>query len=209
MIPAPGWRYERLACRGGASRVAGLDEAGRGCLAGPVVAAAVILERSRPVPGVQDSKLLAPARREELALSIAERAVAVGVGVAAPLEVDALNVLKATRQAMERAVRSLLCRPDHLLIDAVSLPDLDLPQSSIVKGDRLSVSVAAASIVAKVVRDRMMRYYAGVFPGFGFEENKGYGTPAHLEAIARLGPSPIHRLTFRGVWDQMPLAFGS
>lgn len=189
-------------------RVAGLDEVGRGCLAGPVVAAAVILEESRPVRGVHDSKLLAPARREELADAIADRALSVGVGVAPPDEVDAINILRATREAMSRAVRSLAMKPDHLLIDAVSLPDLGLPQSSIVKGDRLSVSIAAASIVAKVVRDRLMRYYAEIFPGFGFEENKGYGTPAHLDAIARLGPSPIHRRTFRGVWDQMPLALG-
>lgn len=189
-------------------RVAGLDEVGRGCLAGPVVAAAVILEESRPVRGVHDSKLLQPERREELADAIADRALSIGVGIAPPDEVDAINILEATREAMSRAVRSLAMRPDHLLIDAVSLPGLGLPQSCIVKGDRLSVSIAAASIVAKVVRDRLMRYYAAIFPGFGFEDNKGYGTRAHLDAIVRLGPSPIHRRTFRGVWEQMPLALG-
>jgi ribonuclease HII len=171
------------------------------------VAVAVILAKERPVSGVQDSKLVAPAHREELARAITDRAVSVGVGVAGSGEVDRLNILKATHAAMTRALEALSPPPDHLLIDAVRIPGLDLPQVSLVKGDQLSVSIAAASIVAKVVRDRLMRYYAGVFPGFGFDANKGYGTPGHLEAIARMGASPIHRRTFRGVWDQLPLGF--
>lgn len=209
MPAAPTWRYESRVAREGYRRVAGLDEVGRGSLAGPVVAAAVILSRRRPIEGVHDSKLLAPAKREDLARAIADRALAVGVGIAASGEVDRLNVLGATKEAMARALRALPGGADHLLIDAVKLTGVGLPQLSLVRGDRLSVSIAAASIVAKVVRDGMMRYYARVFPGFGFESNKGYGTPDHLGAIARLGPSPIHRLSFRGVWDQLPLAFGA
>ena len=207
MPQAPTWRYEQRAAGEGFVRVAGLDEVGRGCLAGPVVAAAVILDPLRPVEGVRDSKLLGAARRAELAERISDVAVAVGVGVADSSEVDALNILKATKVAMGRAVRALNPLPDHLLIDAVELPELGLPQLSLVRGDRLCMSIAAASIVAKVVRDRVMTYYASLFPGFGFEANKGYGTAGHIEAIASIGPSPIHRRTFRGVWDQLPLAF--
>jgi ribonuclease HII len=186
-----------------------VDEVGRGSLAGPVVAAAVILHRSRPVEGLKDSKLLTPARREVLARAVLERAVSVGIGLAGPEEVERDNVLGATIRAMKRAVASLGTAPDHLLIDALRLADLPLPQVSLVKGDRRCVSIAAASVVAKVVRDRVMLHYSIRYPDFDFGSNKGYGTPGHLQALARLGPCPIHRKTFRGVWDQRTLGFGS
>ncbi len=205
----PTWQYEDRATAGGSRRIAGVDEVGRGSLAGPVVAAAVILHRSRPVPGLRDSKLLTPARREALARAVLERAVSVGIGLAGPEEVERVNVLGATIRAMKRAVASLETAPDHLLIDALRLADLPLPQVSLVKGDRRCVSIAAASVVAKVVRDRVMLHYSTRYPDFDFGLNKGYGTPGHLQALARFGPCPIHRRTFRGVWDQGTLGFGS
>lgn len=207
MAEDPTWRFELEAESRGYRWTAGLDEVGRGCLAGPVVAAAVILDRDRPVDGIRDSKLLSPARREEIAAAIGERAVGIGVGMAASTEIDAVNILRATQAAMVRAVQALGPGVDYLLIDAVKLPETGLPQLSMVRGDRLCMSIAAASVVAKVVRDRLMQYYGKLFPGFGFEANKGYGTAGHMEAIGAIGPSPIHRRTFRGVWDQLPLAF--
>jgi len=184
-----------------------VDEVGRGSLAGPVIAAAVILDRHAPVRGVRDSKMIRPAEREALARDVLEHAVAVGLGAAGPDEVDGCNVLRATLSAMRRAVAALQPSPDWLLLDAVRLPEVSLPQVSLIGGDRRSYSIAAASIVAKVVRDRIMEHYARTFPSFGFGSNKGYGTAAHLEAISRLGPSPIHRRTFRGVWAERPLVF--
>lgn len=207
-MAGPTWRYERAAARTGRRAVAGLDEVGRGSLAGPVVAAAVILAPERPIEGLDDSKLIPPARREKLAREILEDAVSVGLGLATPEEIEVVNVLGATRLAMERAVASLAVRADHLLLDAIALPGVDVPQESIIKGDRLSVSIAAASIVAKVVRDRVMGHYASAYPDFGFGANKGYGTPAHLAALAQVGPSPIHRRGYKGVWGQGTLAFG-
>jgi ribonuclease HII len=179
--------------------VAGIDEVGRGCLAGPVVAAAVILRGRRGLEGVNDSKLLTPARREELMRRILRHAAAWSLGSADAGEIDAINILNATRLAMERAVAGLPARPDHLLIDAVMLRELPMPQTSIIKGDRISMSIAAASIVAKVSRDRLMEYYDRLYPGFGFASHKGYGTPEHLRAVSERGPCPLHRVTFSGV----------
>ena len=206
-MSVPTWRYEDAAILEGCRVVAGVDEVGRGSLAGPVVAAAVVLDRRRPVRGVNDSKLLTPARRRDLARRIVERSMAVGLGVAPSEEVDRLNVLQATLAAMRRAIEALGVRPDCLLLDAVRLREVDARQVSLVHGDRLSMSIAAASIVAKVVRDDAMEHYAEAFPAFDFAANKGYGTRGHLEALERLGPCPIHRRTFHGVWIERPLAF--
>jgi len=191
----------------GYSRVAGIDEVGRGSLAGPVIAAAVILDRRMAVDGIDDSKRLPPARREAVARRILETALAVGVGASPSEEVDGVNVLKATILAMRRAVQAIEPPPDALLIDALRLPGFEGAQSGIVGGDRLSYSIAAASIVAKVLRDGVMRYYSGHYPAFDFASNKGYGTAAHLEALGRFGPCPIHRMTFRGVRAEGALAF--
>jgi len=198
----PTWDYEERARRHGARAVAGIDEAGRGPLAGPVVAAAVILAPGDAPDGVNDSKLLSPRRREALHDLIRARARAVGVGIVAPADIDRLNILVATRLAMMQAVAALEeggCPADHLLIDALTLADVPLPQDGIVKGDRKSVSIAAASIVAKVTRDRMMLELDARHPGYGLAVHKGYPTAAHREALRRLGPSPAHRLSFAGV----------
>lgn len=199
-LPAhPGWSHERKRAAAGFSCVAGIDEVGRGSLAGPVVAAAVVLEPGYRLPGVNDSKLLTAARREELLRQILRSARAWGFGAAQAGEIDDINILNATRLAMRRAVEALHVRPDHLLIDAVELADVPVAQTAIIKGDRISVSIAAASIAAKVVRDRVMEYFDRLYPGFGFASHKGYGTSAHMRAVAEKGPCPIHRLTFRGV----------
>jgi len=205
----PTWRFEDEAYASGLRFVAGIDEVGRGSLAGPVIAAAVILDRRSKVGGVDDSKLLAPGRRAVLARLVLEEAVAVGIGSASAEEVDRINVRRATLQAMRRAVEALPRKADCLLLDAATLEEISLPQLSLIKGDRRSFSIAAASIVAKVLRDRVMDHYAAAFPAFRFESNRGYGTAVHLEALARLGPCPIHRRTFRGVWAEGSLAFES
>lgn len=198
----PDWTQERRLRRLGFQRIAGIDEAGRGSLAGPVIAAAVVFPPGRAPDGVDDSKRLAPARRERLLNEVLRCAVAWGIGSASAGEIDELNVLNATREAMRRAIESIAPPPDHLLIDAVRIPGVAIPQAPLVGGDRLSVSIAAASIVAKVVRDRLMGYYDRVFPGFGFSSHRGYGTAAHLKRLALEGACPIHRRTFRGVWIQ-------
>jgi len=199
----PTWQFESGAWARGARAVAGIDEAGRGPLAGPVVAAAVILDPEKPVPGVADSKTLSPARREHLFGEIHRNARAVGVGFAPHDEIDRINILQATLRAMTRAVADLSAAggaaPDYLLIDALTLPDVPFPQEGIVRGDSLSVSIAAASIVAKVTRDRLMVAMDRRYPGYGFALHKGYPTAAHRSAIERLGPCPVHRLSFRGV----------
>jgi ribonuclease HII len=191
----PTWDYEARARRSGARAVAGVDEAGRGPLAGPVVAAAVVLDPD-------DSKLLSPRRRDRLFDAIRDRARAVGVGIVSPETIDRINILQATLLAMREAVDALeacgLCA-DHLLLDALTLPDMTVPQDGIVKGDQKSVSIAAASIIAKVTRDRMMVELDARYPGYGFAVHKGYPTAVHREALARLGPSPVHRRSFRGV----------
>ncbi len=197
------WSHEDALRRRGFRRIAGLDEVGRGSLAGPVVAAAVILERSASLPGVRDSKLLSEARRREQFGAIALASVAYGFGIVEAETVDRINVLEATRQAMMAAVDSLPEPPDALLIDALLLPALDLPQRSLVHGDRRCLSIAAASILAKVFRDEMMKDFDLQFPAYRFGSNKGYGTEAHRRALAEIGASPLHRRTFGGV--QPPL----
>uniref|UniRef100_A0A831UF76 Ribonuclease HII n=1 Tax=Geobacter metallireducens TaxID=28232 RepID=A0A831UF76_GEOME len=197
------WIFEDLACRSGFRSVAGIDEAGRGPLAGPVVAAAVILPQGAELPGLTDSKKLSAPKREHLFGLIYECALAVGVGVADNDCIDRINILQATLLAMKEAVGRLAVPPDYLLIDGISPIPLNLPQRTIKKGDSASISIAAASVVAKVARDRMMLDYDRQFPGYGFAEHKGYGCASHLAAIAELGPSPIHRKTFRGVKEHV------
>ena len=188
----------------GMQRIAGLDEAGRGAWAGPVVAAAVILPRGDDVHvalmGVRDSKQVSPARREVLAARIHEVALAVGVGRGEQQEIDALGIVPATRLAMERALAALSVAPEALIVDALPLPAVDLPQDVFPYADARSLSVAAASIIAKVTRDRWMVDVAEVdFPGYGFAQHKGYGTRQHREALNRLSICPIHRLSFRPI----------
>ncbi|HZM71582.1 MAG TPA: ribonuclease HII [Candidatus Cryosericum sp.] len=191
-------RERELGARG-ACRIAGVDEVGRGSLAGPVVAAAVILDPDRPVRGLRDSKLLSRGERERLAARIEERAVAAGIGAADAGEVDSMNILRATLLAMRRAVEALAVSPDYLLVDALHIPGVDLPQEGVVHGDRLVASIAAASILAKVHRDALMRSFHDLYPGYGFGSHMGYGTEGHLVALRRLGSTPLHRVTFRGV----------
>ena len=184
------------------ARVAGIDEAGRGPLAGPVVAAAVIIAPDRRIKGLADSKLLPPERREELFHVIQERALAVGVGVVDHETIDRINILQATRRAMTEALAALAVTPELVITDFVALAGLPCPQRNLVAGDRRSASVAAASIVAKVTRDRMMVEVDAQFPEYGFARHKGYATPEHLAALDRHGPCPIHRRSFSGVWRQ-------
>lgn len=198
----PDLSEERALLAAGHGRVAGLDEAGRGAWAGPVCAAAVVLPLDRPdladlLSGVRDSKLLSPARREELLPVIEGVAEAVSVGWANPARVDEMGIAAATRLAMARAVSRLDGRVSALLIDYVRLPEIDLLQRALPKADARCLSVAAASIVAKVTRDRLMVALDGALPGYGFARHKGYGTRQHREALGRLGPSPIHRMSWR------------
>lgn len=179
-----------------AGRICGVDEAGRGPLAGPVVAGAVILPENCEILFLNDSKKLTAKRRAELFLEITEKAVAWGIGVAAPEVIDRINILQATYQAMRQAIAQLTEKPDLLLNDAVTIPGTDIDQIPIIKGDAKSVSIAAASILAKVTRDRMMAEYDMLFPEYGFARHKGYGTAVHMAAIRQYGPCPIHRRTF-------------
>jgi len=196
--------FESLARKQNYIVIAGVDEAGRGPLAGPVVAAAVILPEGHYIAGVDDSKKLAEAKRNVLFDIIMQQAVSVGVGISDSQTVDRINILQATLRAMEFAVAALSPQPDCLLIDGISKTALQLHQKTIKKGDSLSLSIAAASIIAKVTRDRMMAEYDLLYPGYGFAGHKGYGSAAHMAAIAALGPTPIHRLTFRGVREYVP-----
>ncbi|MBZ5536012.1 MAG: ribonuclease HII [Acidobacteriia bacterium] len=199
-------RYEEEIYRKGYSRVAGLDEVGRGALCGPVLAAAVILDPAHIPGGIDDSKKLSPDRREALCREIVGTALSWGVGQVGPEAIDQEDILKATRRAMALAVSRLSPSADFLLIDAIRLHSVDLPQKSIIKGDTLSVSIAAASIVAKVTRDNIMMEFDRLYPQYYFRQNKGYGTREHLESLRRFGPSPIHRKTFRPVF-QMDIPF--
>lgn len=185
--------------RKGFHRLAGVDEAGRGALAGPVVAAAVILKDGRPIVGVNDSKQLSPRRRELLYRRIREEALAVGVGVVNVPTIEARNILQATLLAMARAVVDLRVSPDGILVDGLAVPDVDIPVFPMARADRECPSVSAASVVAKVTRDRIMTDYHERYPAYGFDRHKGYGTDAHLQAIAEHGVSPIHRRTFSPV----------
>lgn len=192
------WAYEDQALTQGYRHIAGVDEAGRGPLAGPVVAAAVILPRGLNDLGLDDSKKLSPGRRRKLYTAIYEVAVAVGIGIVDPLEIDRINILKAALGGMAMAVANLCPAPDLLLVDGpFPVPDVPMNQRPIIKGDSLSASIAAASIVAKVTRDRLMARYDQEYPQFGFAAHKGYPTRAHRMAIAAHGPCPIHRRSFR------------
>jgi len=185
------------------SRVAGLDEAGRGPLAGPVVAAAIILRHPLPMDlGIVDSKAISPARRDSLLPLIYSRSVSVGLGISWHDEIESLNIHNASLLAMKRAVERLSPCPDFLLIDGKFTIDNPCLQKALVAGESKSVSIAAASIIAKTARDRIMASYAGLFPGYGFARHKGYGTKYHREAIKRLGPCPVHRKTYRGVLQE-------
>lgn len=192
-------RYEQELVASGHVTLAGIDEAGRGPLAGPVVAAAVILPWNQPIPGVRDSKTVTPRERERLYYEIVGRASAIGLGVVDVGDIDRINIFRATVKAMEQAVNRLNAQPDAVLVDAVVLPGVSVPQRAIVHGDATSYLIAAASIVAKVARDRFMADYHTRYPQYEFAVHKGYGTPRHLEQLLRLGPCPIHRRTFRRV----------
>ncbi len=178
------------------SYICGIDEVGRGPLAGPVVAAAVILPKDCNLLYLNDSKQLTEKKREELYDKIMEQAIAVGIGYNSPERIDEINILQATYEAMREAVSKLSVVPDLLLNDAVNIPGLTMRQVPIIKGDAKSISIAAASIIAKVTRDRLMVQYEEVFPGYGFAANKGYGAASHIEALKSIGPCPIHRRSF-------------
>jgi len=193
------YHFERQARAAGYTFVAGIDEVGRGPLAGPVIAAAVILNPDAPVEGVNDSKKLTEQRRERLFELIMARALAVGVGQVDAATIDQINILQATRRAMLAAVQALSASPDLLLIDGITTIASPLPQQTIKQGDSRSASIAAASIIAKVTRDRMMGAYDKLYPDYGFLRHKGYGSAVHLAALRQHGPCPIHRMTFAGV----------
>ena len=187
-------RYERE--YGQFELICGVDEAGRGPLAGPVVAGAVILPKDCEILYLNDSKKLSAKRREELYDEITEKAVASGIGMESPARIDEINILQATYEAMREAIHKLGVMPQILLNDAVTIPRMTVPQVPIIKGDAKSVSIAAASVLAKVTRDRLMIQYDEVFPGYGFADHKGYGSAAHIAALKKLGPTPIHRRSF-------------
>lgn len=191
--------FEEQAKAKGFQTIAGIDEAGRGPLAGPVVAAAVILPDDFELPGLTDSKKLSEKQRDAFYPLIRKRARAVGIGVATATEIDQINILQATLQAMQRAISRLREQPDHLLIDGITPLPLQVSQQTLKKGDSRSLSVAAASVVAKVVRDRIMYSLDKQHPGYGFAKHKGYGTAQHRQAIAELKPSRHHRISFAGV----------
>ena len=193
------WHFEKEAMRKGFQDIAGIDEAGRGPLAGPVVSAAVILPLSFRGAEVNDSKKLSPRNRELLYDKVYAQAVAIGIGIVDALEIDRINILRASLLAMAMAVRNLDPPPDFLLIDGQFSISSDLPQKPIPKGDSLSISIAAASIIAKVTRDRMMQNYHHYYPQFDFPRHKGYPTKAHKQAIRLFGSSPIHRKSYKGV----------
>ena len=178
--------------------ICGIDEVGRGPLAGPVVACAVILPEDEEILYLNDSKQLSAKKRDELYVVICEKAVSIGIGIVGPERIDEINILQATYEAMRQAVSKLTPQPDVLLNDAVTIPGLSMKQVPIIKGDAKSVSIAAASIVAKVTRDRMMVEYDSVYPGYDFASNKGYGSAAHIAALKEKGPTEIHRRSFIG-----------
>lgn len=189
-------RYEYEACKKGYSYIAGIDEAGRGPLAGSVVAAAVILPTDCFIEGLKDSKQMSAKSRDIVFDIIKDRAVAFGIGIVDEKKIDEINILEATKLAMKEAIDSLEPKPDCLLIDAVKLEQCELPQVPIIKGDSLSVSIAAASVLAKVTRDRMLDEADRLYPEYGFQKHKGYGTKEHIDAIRKFGLSPMHRVSF-------------
>ena len=189
-------KYEREYSKYG--YICGIDEVGRGPLAGPVVAGAVILPKDCDILYINDSKKLSAAKREELYDVIMEKAVAVGIGMVGPGRIDEINILQATYEAMREAISNLQIKPDILLNDAVTIPGVNVRQVPIIKGDAKSISIGAASIIAKVTRDRLMEEYDKVFPEYGFASNKGYGSAEHIKALKEIGPTPIHRKSFIG-----------
>lgn len=191
--------FEKMAREDGFNFIAGVDEAGRGPLAGPVVAAAVIIPFDAVLEGVTDSKKLSPRAREDAFRLIARKARAVSIGVVSPRLVDEINILRASLEAMKKAVLSLSVKPDFILVDGNRPIPFSIPQRCIIRGDQMSLSISAASIMAKVYRDRIMRAFDERFPEYGFYHNKGYGTAGHFKALKVHGPSPVHRLSFRGV----------
>lgn len=198
-VPRATFTEERVLSALGFSLVAGVDEAGMGAWAGPVVAAAVILPRGVRLPLARDSKALSPNQRERCAADIRRRAVAWAVGLATHEEIDAINIRRAGLLAMRRAVEALVVRPDHLLLDAFRIPGFDIPQKGIVGGDRKVKCIAAASVIAKTHRDGLLCEFDAEFPGYGFAAHKGYGTAAHAAALEKMGPCPIHRMTYEPV----------
>jgi ribonuclease HII len=199
-IDGCGLVFEELAWSDGFKTVAGIDEVGRGCIAGPVIAAACILDPSKGLPeGLNDSKQVAPERREEIAAELKEICMAFAIGTVEAEEIDRINILEATKVAMRQAIAALSPAADYLLVDALQLKGVPIPQRSIIKGDSVSASIAAASILAKTYRDQLMRSYDTAYPHYGFSGHVGYGTKIHLEAIRAHGPCPLHRMTFRGV----------
>ncbi|MEK6672535.1 MAG: ribonuclease HII [Nitrospirota bacterium] len=201
------YRYDEALIKDGASIIAGIDEAGRGPLAGPVVAAAVILRRMEVFDGLRDSKKVPPNERKRLFWELLCRSVDIGVGIVEAEIIDRINILNATKSAMAMAVRDLSIKPDILVIDAVKLNSSGISQVSIIKGESKSASIAAASIIAKVVRDGIMEHYEEIYPEYGFAQHKGYATSLHINRIALHGPCPIHRKSFKKVMPlQLPLA---
>jgi ribonuclease HII len=205
---APNLNFEKQAAADGYCLVAGVDEVGRGCLAGAVVAGAVILDMAKPLPKrLNDSKQLTAAQRDEIAEKIKQRAVCYAVGEVDAEEIDRINILEATKKAMRLAVEKLQPGADFLLVDALQLRDVLLPQKGIIKGDSISASIAAASIIAKTYRDKMMREMHEIYPQYGFHSHVGYGTRTHWDAIREHGACPIHRKTFKGVVQPTDLLF--
>ncbi len=197
-----GCDFEEQARSEGYQLIAGVDEVGRGCIAGPVVAAACILDLTKPLPdGLDDSKKLTPEKRDVIATELRETAVAYAIGQIEADEIDRINILEATKKAMLAAIEALTPQADFLLIDALRLKLSPLPQKAVIKGDAISVSIAAASILAKTYRDQLMTNYAAEFPQYGFAEHKGYGCRSHYDAIRQHGPCAIHRMTFKGVGE--------
>ena len=190
------FHYERLYPE--VNYIGGIDEVGRGPLAGPVVACAVILPKNCDILYLNDSKQVPEKKREELYDEIMAKAVSVGIGCVSHTVIDEINILQATFEAMRQAIASMPMKPEHLLVDAVHIPDITIPQRGIIKGDAKSASIAAASIVAKVTRDRMMVELDAKYPGYGFAKNKGYGSPEHIAALRQFGPCEIHRRSFIG-----------
>lgn len=188
-------RFENPLYENGINYIAGIDEVGRGPLAGPVVTCAVILDKEIMIEGVNDSKKVSEKKREKLFDVILENCVSYGIGMASEKVIDDINILNATKRAMLESISNLEVYPEHILIDAVRL-ETEIPITPLISGDALSISIAAASIVAKVTRDRLMREYDTIYPEYGFAQNKGYGTAAHIEAIKKYGPCPIHRMSF-------------
>jgi len=199
MVPVCGWKHEKAARKRGAMRIAGLDEVGRGPLFGPVVAAAVILAPRCPLDGLTDSKKLSEKKRDEFAIQIRANAVAWAIASVDVETIDRINIRQASLLAMRLAVQQLALGPDFLLIDGRDTIDWPCPQQAVIQGDATSLSIAAASVLAKVYRDRLLVELDSQFPGYGLASHKGYGSPEHLDALARLGPTPLHRKSFHPV----------